>query len=175
MRTDSKKLKLVYLMRVFKESTDATHGLTIPEIIKKMGAYGFTPERKSLYDDIDNLRDYGIDIDLELFDYEENICVTLGEHIFLQVKGTESLEYATIKPIGKQIYTKKELDKMQISVLKFVVDVSLLKLVERIGSAIPVLLIVVDIINQTAYYVCLNEYVRLDVLPFSTTFLRRAK
>ena len=104
--------------------------------------------------------DYGIDIDLELFDYEDNICVTLGEHIFLQVKGTESLAYSTIKPIGKQIYTKKELDKMQLSVLKFVVDVSLLKLVERMGSAIPVLLIVVDIINQTAYYVCLNDYVR---------------
>lgn len=104
--------------------------------------------------------DYGIDIDLELFEYEENVCVTLGEHVFLQVKGTEALECATIKPIGKQIYTKTELDKMQVSVLKFVVDVSLLKLVERMGSAIPVLLIVVDIKSQTAYYVCLNDYVR---------------
>ena len=63
MRTDSKKLKLVYLMRVFKESTDATHGLTIPEIIKKMGAYGFTPERKSLYDDILTLGANGFAID----------------------------------------------------------------------------------------------------------------
>ena len=109
--------------------------------------------------------DYGIDIDLELFEYEENVCVTLGEHVFLQVKGTEALEYATIKPIGKQIYTKTELDKMQVSVLKFVVDVSLLKLVERMGSAIPVLLIVVDLTNQTAYYICLNDYVR-NVLPY---------
>ena len=38
MRTDSKKLKLLYLMRVFRESTDATHGLSIPEIIKKKAA-----------------------------------------------------------------------------------------------------------------------------------------
>ena len=63
MRTDSKKLKLVYLMRVFRENTDATHGLTIPEIIKKMEAYGFTPERKSLYDDILTLGAHGFAID----------------------------------------------------------------------------------------------------------------
>jgi len=59
MRTDSKKLKLLYLMRVFRESTDATHGLSIPEIAKKMEAYDFTPERKSLYTDLDALGVYG--------------------------------------------------------------------------------------------------------------------
>ena len=68
--------------------------------------------------------DYGIDIDLELFDYEDGDCVTLGEHVFLQVKGTESLELATINPIGAQIYTKKELEEKQLPVLKFAVDVT---------------------------------------------------
>ena len=111
--------------------------------------------------------DYGIDIDLELFDYEDGICVTLGEHVFLQVKGTESPEYTTITPVGEQLYTKKELDDKQISVLKFVIDVPLLKLVERMGSAIPVLLVIVDINKQVAYYVCLNDYVR-NVLPYRT-------
>lgn len=109
--------------------------------------------------------DYGIDIDLELFDYEDGVCVTLGEHVFLQIKGTESPEFATIKPIGKQLYIKKELEEMQIEVLKFVIDVPLLKLIERMGSAIPVLLVVVDIKKQVAYYVCLNDYVR-NVLPY---------
>ncbi len=111
--------------------------------------------------------DYGIDIDLELFDYEEGVCVTLGEHVFFQVKGTESPDYATIKPIGEQLYTKKELDEKQILVLKFVVDVALLKLVERMGGAIPVLLVVVDLKEQVAYYICLNDYVRY-VLPYRT-------
>ena len=37
--------------------------------------------------------DYGIDLDVELFDYENDRCITLGEHIFLQVKGTESPTY----------------------------------------------------------------------------------
>ena len=63
MRTDSKKLKLLYLMRVFRESTDATHGLTIPEISKKMEAYQFTPERKSLYTDLDTLGVYGFAVE----------------------------------------------------------------------------------------------------------------
>lgn len=103
--------------------------------------------------------DYGIDIDLELFDYEDDVCVTLGEHVFLQVKGTESPEYTDIKPIGEQIYTKKELEEKQVSVLKFTIDVPLLKLVERMGSTIPVLLVVVDLKEQVPYYVCLNDYV----------------
>lgn len=118
--------------------------------------------------------DYGIDIDLELFDYEDGVCVTLGEHVFLQVKGTESPEYTTIKPIGKQLYTKKELEEMQIQVLKFVIDVSLLKLIKRMGSAIPVLLIVVDIKEQVAYYVCLNDYVH-NVLQYRTNDYREQK
>lgn len=109
--------------------------------------------------------DYGIDIDLELFDHEEAVCVTLGEHIFLQVKGTESPECGTITPVGEQLYTKKELEKMQIPVVKFVIDVPLLKLVERMGSTMPVLLTVVDIKAEIAYYVCLNDYVRY-VLPY---------
>lgn len=103
--------------------------------------------------------DYGIDIELELFDYEDDVCVTLGEHVFLQVKGTEVPKYSVINPIGKQIYSKKELVEKQISVLKFVIDVPLLKLVERMGSTIPVLLVVVDLKEQIPYYVCLNDYV----------------
>ena len=103
--------------------------------------------------------DYGIDIDLELFEHEDGVCVTLGEHVFFQVKGTEYPEFATIKPIGEQLYTKKELEEKKLPVLKFVVDVPLLKLVERMGSAIPVLLVVVDIKEQVAYYACLNDYV----------------
>lgn len=63
MRTDSKKLKLLYLMRVFRESTDAAHGLTIQEIAKKMEAFDFIPERKSLYTDLDALGAYGFCIE----------------------------------------------------------------------------------------------------------------
>ena len=63
MRTDSKKLKLLYLMEVFKQNTDETHGLTLNEIAEKMNAYDFTPERKSLYTDFDALSMYGFCIE----------------------------------------------------------------------------------------------------------------
>lgn len=41
MRTDSKKLKLLYLMEVFRQNTDETHGLTLNEIAEKMNAWVF--------------------------------------------------------------------------------------------------------------------------------------
>ena len=106
--------------------------------------------------------DYGIDLDLELFAYEGEKCVTLGEHVFLQVKGTESAQYGKITPFGSPIGDEKT--KSDVDILKFSVDVSLLKLVERMGSSIPVLLVVVDLAMQQAYQVCLNDYIRY-VLP----------
>ncbi len=102
--------------------------------------------------------DYGIDIQLELFDYEDDVCVTLGEHIFLQVKGTEIPEYGTICPFNKKGNTEA------IRVLKYSIDVPELNLVERMGSALPVLLIVVDLTSQRAYSICLNDYIK-KVLP----------
>ena len=63
VRTDDKKLKLVYLMDIFRQYTDETHGLTINEIAEKMSAFGYTPERKSLYSDFDSLGSYGFCIE----------------------------------------------------------------------------------------------------------------
>lgn len=105
--------------------------------------------------------DYGIDFDLELFEWEDDKCVTLGEHLFLQVKGTTNASYIKIRPYDNL----KSGDNYElIDVLSFSIDVSLLKLVNRMGSAIPVILIVVDTIEAKAYYVCLNDYIRF-VLP----------
>ena len=118
--------------------------------------------------------DYGIDIDIELFDYEKNVCVTLGEHVYMQVKGTTAPNYAKITPEGEKLYINKELNKMQIPVLKYVVDVPLLKLVERMGSAMPVLLVVVDIHEQIAYYVCLNDYIH-NILKYREDDYREHK
>lgn len=101
--------------------------------------------------------DYGIDFDLELFGYEEGNCTTLGEHVFLQVKGTDNAQYGRIKLFGKNSGVIPETD---IDVLKFSIEVSLLNLVERMGSGVPVLLIVVDLQEEQAYYMCLNDYIR---------------
>ncbi len=61
-KTANQKLKLLYLLKIFMEKTDETHSLTMPEIISSLSAYGITAERKSLYHDIELLRQYGVDI-----------------------------------------------------------------------------------------------------------------
>ena len=56
------RLKLLYLMKIFSEDTDEEHMLTMPEIISKLGAYGVSAERKTLYQDFELLRYFGFDI-----------------------------------------------------------------------------------------------------------------
>lgn len=61
-RMPRQKLKLLYLMKIMLEQTDEEHGLTSAEIIEKLAGYGISSERKSLYDDLDKLGVFGIDI-----------------------------------------------------------------------------------------------------------------
>lgn len=116
--------------------------------------------------------DYGLDIDLELFGYEDGVCVTLGEHVYLQVKGTEHANYGTVHPFGNKFYTDEEAKGLDWSVLKFTIDVAELLLVERMGAAIPVLLIVVDLQKNQAFYICLNDYIK-HVLPYQNPGFRK--
>lgn len=58
----NQKLKLLYLMKILLEKTDETHSVTMPEILSSLASYGVTAERKSIYDDFETLRLYGIDI-----------------------------------------------------------------------------------------------------------------
>lgn len=61
-KSSNQKLKLIYLMKILLERTDETHGITMPEIIEALAAYDISAERKSLYNDIESLRVYGLDI-----------------------------------------------------------------------------------------------------------------
>ena len=58
----NQKLKLLYLMKILLEKTDETHSVTMPEILLSLESYGVTAERKSIYDDFETLRLYGLDI-----------------------------------------------------------------------------------------------------------------
>ncbi len=59
----NQKLKLFYLMKILLEKTDEKHGITMPEILKALEAYEVTAERKSIYNDIETLKDIGIEVD----------------------------------------------------------------------------------------------------------------
>ena len=62
MSVNRQKLKLLYLMRILFEKTDAEQGLTMPQIIERLEEQGISAERKSLYRDIEALREFGLDV-----------------------------------------------------------------------------------------------------------------
>ena len=56
------KLKILYIMQMLTEETDEEHALTTADIISRLKAQGVNAERKSIYDDIENLKLFGLDI-----------------------------------------------------------------------------------------------------------------
>ncbi len=62
MRGRNQKLKLLYLAKIMQDKTDDTHYLTMPEIIAELGKYDIEAQRKSVYDDLSVLDDFGIEI-----------------------------------------------------------------------------------------------------------------
>ena len=58
----NKKLKILYLARYFQQETDEQHPKTLQEILHHLEGHGITAERKSVYDDIELLRLFGMDI-----------------------------------------------------------------------------------------------------------------
>jgi len=56
------KLKLLYLAKLFMEETDDEHGLTLQQIVDRLAALEISAERKTLYQDFEELRQFGLDI-----------------------------------------------------------------------------------------------------------------
>ena len=56
------KRKLPLLQKLLLAETDEEHPLTLEEIIRELGRQGVTAERKSLYHDLEVLRDCGLDV-----------------------------------------------------------------------------------------------------------------
>lgn len=56
----NQKIKLMYLMQVLLEKTDDEHGITMPELLNELAKYDITGERKSIYDDIRSIQEFGI-------------------------------------------------------------------------------------------------------------------
>ena len=62
-RISGQKIKILYLMKIMYEQTDDIHGLTLAQIAEQLESYGITAERKALYDDIETLCEFGMDIE----------------------------------------------------------------------------------------------------------------
>jgi len=58
-------MKILYLARIFLSQTDEAHRLTIGGLVSKLAEYGISADRKTIYDDIEALRQFGLDIVME--------------------------------------------------------------------------------------------------------------
>lgn len=61
-KSERQKLKLLYIMQYLMRNSDENHPVTIAQIITELEKQDITAERKSIYNDIEALRDFGLDI-----------------------------------------------------------------------------------------------------------------
>ena len=61
-KQSNQKLKLLQLNKFFLENTDENHTASINEIIDYLQGLGISAERKSLYDDFEQLRSFGTEV-----------------------------------------------------------------------------------------------------------------
>ena len=61
-RQANQKLKMLYLLEILRRETDEEHPLSLKQIIDLLAQKGVSAERKSLYDDIEQLRLLGEDV-----------------------------------------------------------------------------------------------------------------
>ncbi len=59
------KKRILYVLKFLAERTDDNHGLSVQKLLELLGSVDINAERKTLYDDIEQLRDFGYDIRLE--------------------------------------------------------------------------------------------------------------
>lgn len=112
--------------------------------------------------------DYGIDASVEIFNPHNDGYITAGEHIYFQIKATSNIDIGKHK-IYERTNVEKEYKKAKLysetDVVKFSIDTSLLATVEKMGSSVPVLLVVIDLNDNSAYYICLNDYIEKIIVP----------
>lgn len=61
-RGSGQKLKILYLLKILTEETDEGHMMGASALLERLLDYGIRAERKSVYDDIEQLRRFGYDI-----------------------------------------------------------------------------------------------------------------
>ena len=63
-RNSLQKLKLLYVQKALLENTDSEHGLTMAQLLAYLKEKNIPAERKSIYNDIAELRNFGMNIEL---------------------------------------------------------------------------------------------------------------
>ena len=62
-RSSFQKLKLLHVKNYLLQNSDEEHPITVNQMIQYLESNGIAAERKSIYDDIEALRTFGMDIE----------------------------------------------------------------------------------------------------------------
>lgn len=145
-RGANQKLKLLYLYKILNEQTDENVTLNAAELIEELSKYGVSAERKSIYDDIEALRLFGLDV---------NISSDHGRGYY----------------VGERLFQLSEI-KMLIDIIqaaKFISENKSVDLIEKISTLVPVTdrkalkrqIVIANrlkSVNETVYYSIDNLY-----------------
>ncbi len=93
---NNQKLKLLYLAKILMEQTDEDHGLTVLELIQRLEAYGVDTVRKTMYEDLEELRHFGMDI----------VCEKEGKNFYYHI-GQRDFELAELKLLVDSVQSAK--------------------------------------------------------------------
>ncbi len=61
-RSEGQKLKILYILRLLQERSDESHAVSTQELIDALEKEGIRAERKSIYADVQQLKEFGYDI-----------------------------------------------------------------------------------------------------------------
>lgn len=165
------KIKVLYLLKILQEQTDAEHGLTMAQILEELAKYGIRAERKSIYDDIKALREFDIDVQT----YQRNPVqyaierrdFTLGE-LMLMVDAIQSCRAITDKQARMLVTNVKQLaTNREQALLDRRIHVA-----GRVKSKSESVLSVVDAIHEAIRLRCKLEFsyrrIGVDGKPYET-------
>ncbi|MBQ6336179.1 MAG: WYL domain-containing protein [Ruminococcus sp.] len=107
-KNPKQKEKLLYIMKYFMEKTDDDYGVTVADIIDYLEEFEIAAERKSIYNDIECLRDFGFDIvkskvgKITLFSLVSRDFTT--EELKLLIDAVQSSRFITLKKSRELIH-----------------------------------------------------------------------
>lgn len=130
--------------------------------------------------------DYGLDYAVEAFRPAGTDTLgkpryeTLGEHFFIQLKSCRTTVRGKLELFGRSNVEKvretlnRDDPVGKLETIRFAIETPELVTVQRMGSAVPVLLVVADLGTQSCHFVCLNDYIDKLLLPRHTDYTSKA-
>ena len=139
-KSANQKLKLLYLMQYLLQKSDEKHPLTIQQMIDELARHDIKAERKTLYDDIEALRLFGLDI-------VQSRSKTTGYYV-----GARDFEIPELKLLVDSVQSSKFITEKK--------TLSLIKKIEGLASAYDAQLLQrqvyvrnrVKSMNESVYY-----------------------